>query len=186
MLKPLIFLVVVAFSLGGGVAWAPVAQDCICPYDETVLTHPGVQSCGQIKCPACKRLMHRALYVGSPRTDRNGSIGIQAPQVVKPAAFGGPAADPPGPTVVAPTASPSAQAPVEAVTYTNTISGTIEVNCSRCHDGPLRNLMTYEKVKTYVDNGLLVLLVRPGGSMNRFAEKDAQVIIDWAKNGALK
>ncbi len=71
-----------------------------------------------------------------------------------------------------------------AVTYTNTISGIVEINCLRCHGGPLRNLTNYKNVKAYADSGLLKLMVQQGGPMNRFSGKDSQTIIDWIKAGA--
>ncbi len=168
------------------IAFAETPHDCICPYDETILASPGTQSCGQISCPACGHLMVRALYVGGKpdgvfQNKNNieqpaGILGV--PGIVEqqplPAAL---------PIAVAPPAADKPNA-VNTITYTNTIAGIIEVSCSKCHSGPLRNLMTYENVKVYVDNNLLSMLVRLGGPMNRFAGKDAPVIIDWAKNGA--
>jgi hypothetical protein len=147
------------------------AHDCICPYDETIVTNPGTQSCGQIKCPACGHLMVRALYVGTKDKAKAAPLPVVQPPdaIVQSIPVAG--------TVLPPN-------PDSPITYTNTISGVVELSCSRCHGGPLRNLMTYENIKRYADSGLLVFMVRPGGLMNRFAEKNAQTIMDWAKNGA--
>ncbi len=67
---PLFVFVLVSqiLSLSPSVSWAEVAHDCICPFDETILTNPGTQSCGQINCPACGHHLVRALYVG-PKPD---------------------------------------------------------------------------------------------------------------------
>jgi hypothetical protein len=174
-------IVLLVYVSSAQLSSAGVPHDCICPFDETILVNPGTQSCGQIKCPACGHHLVRALYVGAKQgtvvPNRNGIDGAaaidaqNAPQPIMIAA--------PAPAAAAPPAGGT-------VTYTNTIAGIIEVSCARCHDGPLRNLMTYQNVKPYVDNGLLAMLVRQGGPMNRFAGKNAQVIIDWAKSGAPK
>lgn len=84
-------------------------------------------------------------------------------------------------------AAPNTQpSPQTEITYTNTISGIVEVSCSRCHSGPLRNLMSYENIKKYADSGLLKMMVQPGGPMNRFALKNADTIIKWTEAGAPK
>ena len=187
---PLFVFVLVSqmLSLSPSVSWAEVAHDCICPFDETILTNPGTQSCGQINCPACGHHLVRALYVG-PKPDgvfQNKNTFDQPPT----GATGGLTREPrtwvPDPVGGALTiaAGGAPGVPPSNITYTNTIEGVIEISCARCHSGPLRNLMTYENVKVYVDNGLLAMLVRRGGPMNRFAMQDAPVIIDWAKNGA--
>ncbi|MGK5083003.1 hypothetical protein WDW37_06830 [Bdellovibrionota bacterium FG-1] len=164
-----------------GFVWAGSPHDCICPHDETLLANPGTQSCGQIKCPACGHLMGRALYIGGrPQT-------VLAAQTLPGAPIDPAAAQPPHPAIVwAAATAPLSPAGAPGVTYTNTVAGIVEVNCARCHNGPLRNLATYENLKVYVDNGLLAALVRPGGPMNRFADKEANVIMEWTKNGAPK
>lgn len=173
------FFILILF--GHNLALAEPGHDCICPYDETVVTTPGLQTCGQMKCPACGHHMHRALWVGTKNTqqvaqgDQIPDMGNQPPPITQDPIFIAQKQV----AVTEPNAAPNSN-----VTYTNTIAGLIEVSCARCHSGPLRNLMTYENVKVYADNGLLPLLVKLGGPMNRFAGKNAQIFIDWAKNGA--
>ncbi len=180
--KRLILSSVVLFFSKGVLAGAP--HDCICPFDGTILENPGSLSCGQIKCPICgEHHMHRAIYIGMPQVNMNAGPALPIVAPVIPVAVMTPVVPTQVAATVPPTADPMSP---QTITYTNTISGVIEVKCARCHNGPLRNLMTYEKVKPYVDNGLLKLLVQLGGPMNRFAGNDAQLIIDWAQNGALK
>lgn len=70
--------------------------------------------------------------------------------------------------------------------YENTIKDIIRRDCGRCHSGVSRNLMDYYSLKAYVDNGMLWAMISPGGSMNRFAETDADNIITWINSGALE
>lgn len=87
----------------------------------------------------------------------------------------------------------SAQGPVgnqaglvagQEITYENNIRDIISLDCGRCHSGPTFNLMDYDSLKTFVDNGMLRAMVSPGGPMNRFAGNDARTIITWIDNGA--
>ena len=82
--------------------------------------------------------------------------------------------------------SPWANTPPDKITYTNTIQYIVAKDCLQCHSGQFRNLTTYSNVKFYVDNGLLKLLVQPGGAMHRFAGPDSQYILAWLKNKAPK
>nr|WCC90949.1 magnetosome protein Mad1 [Desulfobacteraceae bacterium] len=82
--------------------------------------------------------------------------------------------------------SPWANTPPDQITYTNTIKFIIAKDCLQCHSGQFRNLTTYSNVKFYVDNGLLKLLVKPGGPMHRFAGPDTHYILAWIKNKAPK
>jgi len=70
------------------------------------------------------------------------------------------------------------------ITYTNTIEGLLAQDCLRCHLGPFRKMTTYEEVRMYVDNGLLEVLVAPGGQMHRFAGPDARLFLAWIRAGA--
>ena len=74
--------------------------------------------------------------------------------------------------------------PLESMTYENTIKFVLAKDCLECHSGQFRNLTTYSKVKYYVDNGLLRLLVRRGGQMHRFAGPDSRILLEWAAKGA--
>ena len=70
------------------------------------------------------------------------------------------------------------------ITYSNTVQGIITMNCLRCHGGPMRTLRTYNQVRAYVDNGLLMMMVQPGGPMSRFlSAHEAHEIISWIKAG---
>jgi len=86
----------------------------------------------------------------------------------------------------APCPGPSSGVPGnQNITFTNTISGIITTNCQRCHGGPIRTLNNYHQVKSYVDNGLLMMMVQPGGPMSRFlSAAEAHQIITWINNGA--
>ncbi len=71
------------------------------------------------------------------------------------------------------------------ITYSNTVQGIVEKNCYRCHSGPFRNLTTYSRIKGYADNGLLMMMVQPGGPMSRFlSANEAHQIMAWIKAGA--
>ena len=74
--------------------------------------------------------------------------------------------------------------PLESMTYENTIKFVLAKDCLECHSGQFRNLTTYAKVKYYVDNGLLRLLVSRGGQMHRFAGPDSRLLLQWAAKGA--
>jgi hypothetical protein len=88
--------------------------------------------------------------------------------------------------------SPSLQQPdgfnysnTQPITYSNTVAQIVQANCLRCHGGPIRNLSTYDNLKGYADNGLLMMMVQPGGPMSRFLSADeAQKIISWVKAGS--
>ena len=68
-----------------------------------------------------------------------------------------------------------------APTYGGTISGIVSRNCLRCHGGPIRNLATYQNLKSYASSGLLMMMIQPGGPMSHFlTPAEAQAIIDWA------
>ncbi|KPA19040.1 magnetosome protein Mad1 [Candidatus Magnetomorum sp. HK-1] len=82
--------------------------------------------------------------------------------------------------------APWANTPPNKITYTNTIKFIVAKDCLQCHSGQFRNLTTYSNLKFYVDNGLLKLLVQPGGPMHRFAGPDTQYIMAWIKNKAPK
>lgn len=89
----------------------------------------------------------------------------------------------PAPTVPAPSAGYAS--PANSITYSRHIQEVVASNCLRCHGGPLRNLSTYQNLKAYVDNGLLMMMVQPGGPMSRFLTADqAHLIILWIQSGA--
>ncbi len=66
--------------------------------------------------------------------------------------------------------------------YEHTIKGIIQADCGRCHSGPTRNLMDYDSLKAYADNGMLATMVQ--GPMMRFAGNDARTILKWIQDGA--
>jgi len=70
----------------------------------------------------------------------------------------------------------------QVVYYDPTIRDIVANNCSRCHSGPLRNLMSYEAIKAYADSGMLEAMVQ--GLMRQFAGADADTILAWAAAGA--
>jgi len=66
--------------------------------------------------------------------------------------------------------------------YEPTIREIINRDCARCHSGPLRNLMSYNAVKAYADNGMLAGMVQ--SLMSTFAGADADTIMAWIDMGA--
>jgi len=73
----------------------------------------------------------------------------------------------------------------QPIAYSNTVAQIVQSNCIRCHGGPIRNLSTYDNLKAYANNGLLMMMIQPGGPMSRFlSADDAQNIISWVKAGS--
>jgi hypothetical protein len=68
------------------------------------------------------------------------------------------------------------------VYYEPTIRDIIRKDCLRCHSGGPRNLRDWDSVRAYAQNGMLEAMVL--GSMRRFANQDADIILQWLKNGA--
>lgn len=68
------------------------------------------------------------------------------------------------------------------VYYENSIKRIIRNDCGRCHSGPTRNLMDYDSLQAYADNGMLATMVQ--GPMRRFAGNDARTILTWVQQGA--
>lgn len=179
----------------------PKATTCVCPNCGKAVAHqPGV-SCSSIHCPACNTNMTNAIFIGNNRpqqiTDQTnatlvamGSRGNACPPAganVGTAAIPGPQGACPAQTNqtlgtgnhTVHTTQPSSP------TYENTVSGIISKNCLRCHSGPIRPLTSYDKVKTYVDNGILTMMIQPGGPMSRFLTADeSHQITAWIKAGA--
>lgn len=87
----------------------------------------------------------------------------------------------------APRRPPAAGAKTAAATspgvyYEPTIRDIMRKDCARCHSGPNRNLMDWDSVRAYVDNGMLSAMIQ--GPMRRFAGADAEVILGWIDAGA--
>ena len=70
----------------------------------------------------------------------------------------------------------------EPVYYDPTIKAIVRKDCSRCHSGPLRNLMDYNSIKAYADSGMLEAMLM--GMMRQFAGADGPVILNWVAAGA--
>ncbi|WP_043601171.1 hypothetical protein [Solidesulfovibrio magneticus] len=70
------------------------------------------------------------------------------------------------------------------VYYEPTIRDIVQKDCSRCHSGAMRNLMSYDAIKAYADSGMLSAMV--GSMMRQFAGADAGTIISWADAGAMR
>ena len=70
------------------------------------------------------------------------------------------------------------------VYYSDTIKNIVQSDCSKCHSGTARNLMSYDNLKAYADSGMLSIMVQ--GPMRRFAGSDTQTIVDWVDAGALE
>ena len=68
------------------------------------------------------------------------------------------------------------------VYYDPTIRDIVARDCSRCHSGPVRNLMSYPALKSYADRGVLGAMVQ--SLMRQFAGPDAGPILAWIKSGA--
>jgi len=71
---------------------------------------------------------------------------------------------------------------LQNIYYEPAIKNIIANDCARCHSGPTRNLMDYDSLKVYAESGILETMVQ--GPMRRFAGNDAQIIIDWVRNGS--
>jgi len=197
-----------------GRAGAAGPDICVCPNcGKTLKRQPGV-ACYQVRCPNCQTFMTTPVYIGNagaaqgemqlagmPGTaqgaNRAPAAGVApCPHVLgggataTPYATGGGGAAPcPGAVGGAQQHFPAASTPMAGnagyVTYTNTIQPILEQNCYRCHSGPMRNLTTYDRLRPYVDNGLLLMMVQPGGPMSRFLTADEFHTIDaWIKSGA--
>ncbi|VEN74098.1 Magnetosome protein Mad1 [Candidatus Desulfarcum epimagneticum] len=80
--------------------------------------------------------------------------------------------------------APSLNLAAANVYYDNAVKSIIEKNCARCHSGPVRNLMDYDSLRAYADNGILKAMISPGGPMSRFAGNDAGVVLSWIDGGA--
>jgi hypothetical protein len=185
----------------------PEGALCACPNcGKTIQRQRGVD-CSHVTCPNCQSFMTSPVYVGKAAPTKKagemklagmaGGTGLGHAQNHHPAVGGAVAVPCPGPHVGGSglglhQAPVTAGVPVNnvggasvAVTYTNTIKPIVEKNCYRCHSGQLRNLTTYENVKPYVDNGLLLMMVQPGGPMSRFVSASELHMIDsWVKAGA--
>ncbi len=76
----------------------------------------------------------------------------------------------------------TAEAFSQNIYYETTIKAIIANDCSRCHSGPVRNLMDYDNLKAYSNSGMLTAMVN--GSMRLFAGNDSAAILSWIDNGA--
>ncbi len=71
------------------------------------------------------------------------------------------------------------------VTYSDSVRPILVKDCYRCHNGPMRNMATYDAVKGYADNGLLLMMTQPGGPMSRFlSASEYHTLTSWVKNGS--
>ncbi len=70
----------------------------------------------------------------------------------------------------------------QIVYYDPTIRDIISRDCSRCHSGTVRNLMSYPALKGYADQGILGAMVQ--SLMRQFAGSDAGTILDWIACGS--
>lgn len=68
--------------------------------------------------------------------------------------------------------------------YEPTIQEIVNQDCGRCHSGPVRNFMDYERLKAYADSGMLAVMVQ--GPMSQFAGNDRNTIVNWIDGGALE
>jgi len=69
------------------------------------------------------------------------------------------------------------------VYYEPDIRDIVRKDCARCHSGSLRNLMSWDSVRSYVDNGLLAAMLQ--GPMRQFAGPvDANAVLAWIEAGA--
>jgi hypothetical protein len=155
-------------------------KSCVCPRCGTrSMGYPGI-SCANTNCPVCRSPMTNAIVVGGGQPGNNVSskpvlAGLPAPC---PQARGG-MHHHIGTNHIQTNNNPT------GYSYSNTIKDIIQKNCLRCHGGPIRNLSTYTHVKAYVDNGLLMMMIQPGGPMSRFLSADeSHQIASWIKAGA--
>lgn len=71
----------------------------------------------------------------------------------------------------------------QGIYYEPDIRDIIRKDCARCHSGTIRNLMSGDSVRMYVDNGMLSAMIQ--GPMRQFAgPSDANTIQSWIDAGA--
>lgn len=75
-------------------------------------------------------------------------------------------------------------AEAKAVYYDPTVKEIVVADCGRCHSGTVRNLMDYDSLKAYADNGMLAAMIN--GSMRRFAGNDLPILAAWIDSGSLE
>jgi len=164
------------------------ATVCVCPGCGTRVPNDGHLYCPGLRCPACGRAMMAGVRVGAAQPRPAPGPGAA---VADPAARGElvatPGAIPPcGRSFARPQAAvPSTvAAPINAPAYSGTVSEIVARNCLRCHGGALRNLSTYQNLRSYGQSGLLMMMIQPGGPMSHFlAPAEAQQLIDWVEAG---
>jgi hypothetical protein len=187
-----------------GRAGNPGPDTCVCPNcGKTLQRQPGVP-CHQVRCPNCQTFMTTPVFIGRAGPAKgevqlagmpgtaHGATQVPGTGAAPCPHVGGGSTTAPCPGAAAggthhhfPTASTPMTGNTNRVTYTNTIQPILEKNCYRCHSGPMRNLTTYNRLRPYVDNGLLTMMVQPGGPMSRFVTADEFHTIDgWIKSGA--
>ncbi|HEY3359028.1 MAG TPA: hypothetical protein VGQ83_37605 [Polyangia bacterium] len=149
---------------------------CACAACGTRVPNDGHLYCPGLKCPACGRAMMAGVRVGAA-----------PPAAAAPAP--GAAAAARGELVAAQTA-PCVR-PAAAVTgarmlptYGDPVGDIVQRNCLRCHGSSLRNLSTYQNLRSYASSGLLLMMIQPGGPMSHFlSPAEAQQLMDWVTAG---
>ncbi len=162
----------------------PEGAVCVCPNcGKQIKRQPGID-CSMVVCPNCHSHMTNPIYVGTaPPAPQTGEVrlagGVTGGRGIAPC---------PGPHGQQLQGGVAINAPTSVVpanTYSDSIRPILEKNCYRCHSGPMRNLTTYNNVKSYADNGLLPMMTQPGGPMSRFLSASEYHAIDnWVKNGS--
>jgi hypothetical protein len=171
---------------------------CVCPRCGSRVPNDGHLFCPGLRCPNCQGSMMPGVRVGAMQPASSPASTAAPP----PSAGAPTAAVPTAPTTGArgelvggaPFADGLATSPLRPVaavspggagsSYDAAVSGIVSRNCLRCHGGAMRNLSTYQNLKSYATSGLLMMMVQPGGPMSHFlAPAEAQQIIDWVDAG---
>jgi hypothetical protein len=153
---------------------------CVCPSCGTRIPNDGHLYCPAVPCPRCSRAMMPGVAVG---TGQPSAPAASPPTAASTAV--------PSPTAAIPAGQASSQggqgtlvAAATPPSYTTSVAPIVQRNCLRCHGGPLRNLASYDNLKTYATGGLLMMMIQPGGPMSHFLTPgEAQTIIDWVQAG---
>jgi len=147
------------------------SEICVCPACGTrIANEDGQMSCPAVPCQHCGHSMLPGVSVGQ---DRAASSRATSPTAS-------------GITLAATSSAAAGSLPSLAgtTTYSAAVADIVRRNCLRCHGGAIRNLGNYHNVKGYADNGLLMMMIQPGGPMSHFLTPgEAQQVIDWIEAG---
>ncbi|MBI5481362.1 MAG: hypothetical protein HY906_21060 [Deltaproteobacteria bacterium] len=164
------------------------ATVCVCPGCGTRVPNDGHLYCPGLRCPACGRTMMAGVRVGAAQPSTAAqAAAVAADPTARGELVATPGANAPCTRTYArpqTVAGPSVVAPTNAPTYSGSVAEIVSRNCLRCHGGALRNLSTYQNIRSYAQSGLLGMMIQPGGPMSHFlAPAEAPQLLDWVDAG---